>query len=93
MRLLALAALCGLSIAAAGAASAQQRLKIEVKPRSWLDAGKVVPVGSLQNYMYDGGGPSDYSRFGSRGNTSILPDRFSGGRGFTFETPIIRGFD
>lgn len=93
MRILALAAVCGFSIAMAGAASAQQRLRIEVKPRSFLDAGKVVPVGSMQNYMYDGGAASDHARFGSRGGTSILPDRFSAGRGFTFETPIIRGFD
>lgn len=94
MRILTLAALCGLTMTVASAAVAQdRRLVIDVKPRSWLDAGKVVPVGSLQNYMYDTQGFSDSSRFGSRGGSSLLPDRFSSGRGLTVETPHFRYMD
>jgi hypothetical protein len=89
---LALAALCGLSLTMLGAASAQDRLVIRVKPRSWLDAGPVVPVGSMQNYMYDTGSYADNSRFGARGGSSnLLPDRFAGRPGFVVETPPIRG--
>lgn len=89
MRALALAAMCGLTLIAATAAKAQShRLVIDVKPRSWLDAGKVVPVGSMQNYMNDLAGTSDTGRFGARGSSSsLLPDRFSAGRGFTVATP------
>ncbi|HUN10738.1 MAG TPA: hypothetical protein PLE50_00495 [Rhabdaerophilum sp.] len=93
MRAFALAALCGLSLTMLGAASAQDRLVIRVKPRSWLDAGPVVPVGSMQNYMNDTGGIPDTSRFGARNGSSLLPDRFAAGRGFVFETPHFRGFD
>ncbi len=94
MRALVLAALCGLSLSTISAATAQDRLTIRVKPRSWLDAGPVVPVGSMQNYMYDTGSYADNSRFGSRGGfTNQLPDRFEAGRGFVFETPHFRGLD
>ncbi len=95
MRALALAVVCGLTFTLAGAAQAQsRRLVIEVKPRSWLDAGKVVPVGSMQNYIYDVQGSSDTGRFGARGSSSaLLPDRFSAGRGFTVETPHFRYLD
>jgi hypothetical protein len=89
MRAAFFAALCGTALCLASAAQAQsQRLVIEVKPRSWLDAGKVVPVGSLQNYVRDTGGFGDSGRFGARGGHSgLLPDRFSSGRGFTFMSP------
>lgn len=95
MRALTLAALCGLTLTVATAAEAQdRRMVIDVKPRSWLDAGKVVPVGSLQNYMYDTQGLSDSGRFGGRSSASgNLPDRFSAGRGFTVETPNFRYMD
>lgn len=86
---LSLAALCGLTLLSVTAAEAQnRRLVIDVKPRSWLDAGKVVPVGSMQNYLYDVHGSSDTGRFGAQGSSStLLPDRFSAGRGFTVATP------
>lgn len=93
MRSLVLAALCGLSLSTISAASAQDRLTIRVKPRSWLDAGSVVPVGSMQNYMNDTGGLSDISRYGARNGSTLLPDRFEAGRGFVFETPHFRGLD
>lgn len=88
MRAIALAALCGLTFSAVAGAQAQDRpLVIDVKPRSWLDAGKTVQVGSMQNYMYDTQGLGDSSRFGSR-SSGALPDRFSSGRGaFVFEMP------
>ncbi|WP_284177707.1 hypothetical protein [Rhabdaerophilum sp. SD176] len=89
MRVVALAAF---TVFLAGSAFAQSsnRLVIEVKPRSWLDAGRQVPVGSMQNYVYDTQGPSDAARFGARGSSpSLLPDRFSSGRGIPFESPIF----
>jgi hypothetical protein len=89
MRLVALAAF---TIALAGSAVAQSsnRIVINVKPRSWLDAGRQVPVGSMQNYIYDTQGMSDAARFGARGSASnLLPDRFSSGRGIPFESPIF----
>ena len=66
----------------AGAAEAQnRRTYIEVKPRSWLDAGKVVTPGSMQNYVYDTQGGFGTSFTGSRfSNNWILPDRFGSGR-------------
>lgn len=93
MRALVLAALCGLSLSTISAASAQDRIVIRVKPRSWLDAGPVVPVGSMQNYMNDTGGIPDTARFGARNGSTLLPDRFASGRGFVFETPHFRGLD
>ncbi|MCA0399277.1 MAG: hypothetical protein LCH38_00515 [Proteobacteria bacterium] len=88
MRAALIAASCGLALLVAGAAQAQEkrRLVIELKPRSWLDAGKVVRVGSMQNYVTDLNGFGDSARFGARGATN-LPDRFSSGRGFTINTP------
>ena len=88
MRAIALAAFCGFTFSAVASVQAQDRpLVIDVKPRSWLDAGKTVQVGSMQNYMYDTQGFGDSSRFGSRSSGS-LPDRFSSGRGaVVFEMP------
>lgn len=88
MRAALIAATCGFAVLLGGAAVAQdkKRLVIELKPRSWLDAGKVVPVGSMQNYVTDLNGFGDSARFGVRG-ASNLPDRFSSGRGFTVNTP------
>jgi len=92
MRTLVITVVAGLSVLAASSAGAQDRsLVIQVKPRSWLDAGKTVEVGSMQNYMYDTQGLGDWNRFGSRGGAnSVLPDRFASGRGgFVFETPRL----
>lgn len=91
MRAALYAAICGTALCLVSAAEAQnRRLVIDVKPRSWLDAGKVVPVGSMQNYVYDVNGFGDTNRFGARGsNSGLLPDRFTGGRGFTFMSPIF----
>jgi hypothetical protein len=92
MRSLVLAALIGATFALSGAAEAQSRrggIVLEVKPRSWLDAGPVVPLNSKQNYIYDSLSYTDRSRYGSRGGDfGLLPDRFSSGRGFAFESPV-----
>ncbi len=95
MRIVILAALCGLTLSMTNAAQAQdRRMVIDIKPRSWLDAGKVVPVGSMQNYIHDLGGASDSARFGARGSASnLLPDRFSAGRGITVATPNFSYMD
>lgn len=89
MRLVALAVLT-LALAGPAVAQSSERLVINVKPRSWLDAGRSVPVGSMQNYIYDTQGNADIGRFGARGsNNGLLPDRFESGRGFAFESPIF----
>jgi hypothetical protein len=86
MRTLALTALIGASLFAVGAAEAQERLILNVKPRSWLDAGTQVQVGSMQGYVYDQQGSRDTARFGARGsNSGFGPTR--PGEGITFETP------
>lgn len=94
MRALALAALCGLTFTISTAAEAQsRRLVLNVKPRSWLDAGPVVPVGAMTSYVYDHIGMNDARRFGARGSDpGMLSNLARPGTGFTFETPIIPGF-
>ena len=85
---LSILSLSGFAVLSAVSAQAQDRgpLRIEIKPRSWLDAGKVVPVGSMQNYIYDtqGMGSVGGARYSSQG---LLPDRFSGGKPFTIDIP------
>ncbi|MCA0406199.1 MAG: hypothetical protein LCH39_08620 [Proteobacteria bacterium] len=87
MRSLALSVLFGASLLAGGVAQAQDReLTLRVKPRSWLDAGTQVEVGSKQSYVYDQMGSSDLGRFGARGSqASFLPSR--PGSGITFMSP------
>lgn len=53
MRLIAstlLAAVAASLLASAAEAQTRKPLRFSVQPRSYLDPGKVVPVGSLQNY-------------------------------------------
>ena len=79
-------AIIGLTFTLASLAHAQDRssMHIDVKPRSWLDAGSEVLVGSMQNYMYDT--QSMGSVGGARySNQGLLPDRFSGGRPVTMD--------
>lgn len=88
-RLLPLGAalLAGAAVFAAGAASAQDReLTLRVKPRSWLDAGTEVEVGSKQNYMYDTAGHRDFARFGARG-AQVSSGPLRPGEGIPFNTP------
>lgn len=86
MRSLALSVLFGASLLASGAAQAQDRLILNVKPRSWLDAGTQVEVGSKQSYVYDQMGSSDLGRFGARGSSAVsfAPRP---GQGITFMSP------
>ncbi len=87
MRNIARLTLAGLAVFVVSSAQAQSRpLQIEVKPRSWLDAGRIVNVGSMQNYMHDTGGITGVG--GSRySNYNLLPDRFSGGRPIVVDIP------
>lgn len=67
---------------AATVAEAQSRrpLRVIVQPRSYLDPGKVVPVGSLSNYaMADRFSPPASSHAVTRGDVN-LPPRIGGGR-------------
>lgn len=74
--------ICALCLSISGAALAQSRnvTSFTVKPRSWLDAGPAVKVGSQQNYIYDVQTSTSSVTPGSRSSFN-LPDRFSGGRG------------
>ncbi|WP_342360197.1 hypothetical protein [Terrarubrum flagellatum] len=75
-----LAAVAASLLATAAEAQSRRPLRFTVVPRSYLDAGKVVPVGSLQEY-------ARVDRF-SPVSTSpqfvfsegILPPRIGGGR-------------
>lgn len=63
-----------------------QGLVIDVKPRSWLDAGKVAYTGQGRDYVTNtstfGGAP--VNGISSRGE-SALPSRGLSGTGFVFE--------
>jgi hypothetical protein len=87
MRSLALPLLLGASLFSAGAAEARDReLVLKVKPRSWLDAGTQVEIGSKQSYVYDQMGASDLGRFGARGSSAVsFPVR--PGQGISFMSP------
>ncbi len=68
---------------AAGAAEAQSRkpLRLTVTPRSYLDPGKVVPVGSLQNYAtFDRYTTPSYVYSGSARAEYKLPPRIGAGK-------------
>ncbi|CAM5762703.1 MULTISPECIES: hypothetical protein [Bosea] len=93
-----LAAACAVALAAstvmASLAEAQNRrgpLRITVQKRSYLDAGNVVPVGSMNNYasQHFAAAPV-YVNTGSLYGESTLPGRVgSGSNPFanTIETP------
>lgn len=76
-----------LAVLPAAAQSSRSRgLVIDVKPRSWLDAGSAVPVGYGRDYVTNtaafGGAPVNgiAGRFESN-----LPDRGLSGRGWAFD--------
>ncbi len=72
------------------AADAQTRRRstmiIDVTPRSFLDAGRTVPVGTYSSYVYD---QTPFSVGTERGRGLFsdlnLPDRFSAGRPVTVD--------
>jgi hypothetical protein len=96
MRNTCLLTACGIMLAFTASAHAQpakRALHIDVQPRSWLDAGTSVPVGSMSNYIYDLQGHGTAGLGDPRGWAARpLPDRFSGGRPFTidFTAPAAR---
>ena len=83
MRLIVSALLAAAAVSiVASTAEAQSRkpLRITVTPRSYLDPGKVVPVGSLSAYAaIDRYSPVSTAPTIARGETN-LPPRIGGGR-------------
>ncbi len=81
---LAYAAAAALAIAsfAVSAAEAQSRkpLRVIVEGRSWLDAGKVVPVGKYDKHLFAANTipPLATGNISQRGAFENLPDRFAG---------------
>lgn len=62
---------------------------VETRPRSWLDPGVDTRAGGPPNYVTDVGGnsgPVYGARYSQQG---LLPDRFSGGRGFTLDKSFL----
>ena len=86
LSILVAAAACLAFGAQASAQSQRKNLYIEVQPRSWLDAGKVVTPHSMQNYMYDTAGGIGIGG-GRTSNFGLLPDRFSGGSPIKVDIP------
>lgn len=91
MRVAAFSALLGLGLVIGSLlpAEAQQRrrgLVIEAQPRSFLDAGRAVPVGRFQDYTRNGVSFGGLPSIGiAQFNDQALPDRFNGGRGFAVD--------
>ncbi|CAN1535737.1 hypothetical protein MCEMSEM23_01564 [Rhabdaerophilaceae bacterium] len=82
---LAVSAFAIVSMCASAQAQSTGGLYIEAKPRSWLDAGKVVEPHSMQNYMFD---TAQANNFGARSsNHGLLPDRFSSGSPIKIDIP------
>lgn len=82
---LAVAAFALVSLGASAQAQSSRGLYIEAKPRSWLDAGRVVEPHSMQNYMYD---TQQGGNYGARfSNNGLLPDRFAGGSPIKVDIP------
>lgn len=82
---LVLAAAAVGTMALAPAAEAQSRkqrpLIVKVQPRSYFDAGNIVPVGSMNRYATDQTFRATpvYSHIGSRFGETTLPDRIGAG--------------
>jgi hypothetical protein len=59
----------------------QRPLYVKVKPRSYLDAGKVAPVGSLSQYAVSNRYNTPMSHgIGNGFGSYLLPDPIGGGR-------------
>lgn len=89
MRISTAATFAALSLLMASPLAARdqgQGLVIDVKPRSWLDAGKVAYTGQGRDYVTNtttfGGGP--VNGISSRGESN-LPSRGLSGGGLVFE--------
>lgn len=90
---LVLSALCAATLLSAVPAEAQYRrpggLAVTVQKRSFLDAGKVVPVGRYSNYVTVGtySTPPAFGHIGEFYGESTLPARGMGRPLFTFASP------
>jgi len=87
---LLVSALCAAALAAGPAAAQSKRqnngLVIDVKPRSWLDAGTAVPVGHGRDYVTNTGAFNGIPVGGiSSRYESNLPERGLGRPLFTFD--------
>lgn len=98
MRLaLAFAAIATVSTLAAAPAEAREQrkpLRVKVEGRSFLDAGKIVPVGTYNRHLSVANGGGSFLHTGSisdRGRDN-LPDRFAGPNPFanSFYGPSLR---
>lgn len=97
MRLVfALAAAAAISALSVAPAEAQQRkpLRVKVEGRSFLDAGKIVPVGTYGRHLNvanSGGSFLHTGNISGRGREN-LPDRFAGPNPFanSFFGPSLR---
>ncbi len=84
-----------LTVAAASMADAQERrpLRVDVQKRSYFDAGRVAPVGSMNRYASQHFYASpQYSFAGDRFGEGVLPSRIGAGTNpfaFTFWTPAF----
>lgn len=98
MRLaLAFAALATVSSLAAMPAEAREQrkpLRVKVEGRSFLDAGKIVPVGTYNRHLFVSNSGGSFLHTGSISdrNRSNLPDRFAGPNPFenSFFGPSLR---
>ncbi len=89
----AIAALSGLAALPAEAQSKRAPLRVKVEGRSFLDAGKIVPVGRYDRHLFVAN-TMPTTAFGSISNfgRDNLPDRFAGPNPFanSFYGPSIR---
>ncbi len=75
-----IAAAASALLATAAEAQSRKPLRVTVQPRSYLDAGKVAPVGSLSGYaQVDRYSVPSMAPAVIRGDTN-LPSRVGGGR-------------
>lgn len=87
MRVLSIAIAAVATFATVAAVQAQTRVRrplaITVQPRSFLDPGKVVPVGSLNRYTTVGSGVTSpvYFNLGGKYGEDTLPPRDGIGSG------------
>jgi hypothetical protein len=92
----AFAALATLSALAAVPAEARERkpLRVKVEGRSFLDAGKIVPVGRYNRHLDVANSGGSFLHTGNISNLGRenLPDRFAGPNPFanSFYGPSIR---
>jgi hypothetical protein len=82
--LIAAAAVSTLGVSTAEASSNRKPLRVVVEKRSFLDAGKVVPVGTYNRHLVaaHGSGSSPIGNIGGWYGRDTLPGPFSGANPF-----------